>query len=131
MNRLDIEWRHLDVKGNTCERCSETGETIRGAYETLLKELQPQGWEVTFKETLLTESEIPESNMILINGIPMEELLPEAKKSENCCDSCCEILGAPTLCRTIEQHGRTYETIPASLILEAAKNYIKGAIQWK
>jgi hypothetical protein len=125
MKRLSIEWRHLDVEGNTCERCSDTGDTVRSAYERLQKELQPRGWHVTLKETLLNEYEIPESNMILINGIPMEQLLPEAEASENGCESCCEILGAPTQCRTIERYGRTYEAIPASLILEAVNNFIE------
>ena len=126
MNQLTIEWKHLDVEGETCDRCSDTGETVRSACEVLVKDLQPRGWDVTFKETLLAEDQIPESNMVLINGIPIEDLLPEAEKSENCCDSCCEILGAPTLCRTIQRHGRTYEAIPASLILEAVNNYIRS-----
>jgi len=125
MKQLNIEWRHLDKEGNTCERCSNTGEMVKNAYETLQKELQPRGWSVTFQETLLTESEIPESNMILINGIPFERLLPDAETSENCCESCGEILGASTRCRTIERRGRTYETIPASLILEAVHNFIQ------
>ncbi len=125
MNQLEMEWRHLDKEGNTCERCSNTGETVRDAYEALRKELAPKGWGVTLKETLLTENEIPESNMILLNGTPIEQLLPDAERSENCCASCGELLGAPTRCRTIERHGRTYETIPVSLILEAANTYIR------
>jgi len=125
MKKLTIEWRHLDKDGVTCERCSNAGETVRSAYEALKKELSPEGWKVTFDETLLTENEISESNMILINGIPIEKLLPEAEKSDNCCVSCGEILGAPTLCRTIERDGRTYETIPASLILEAVNKFIQ------
>ena len=125
MRRLEIEWRHLDKAGSTCERCSGTGENVRSAYETLQKELLLQGWEVTLEETLLNENQIPDSNMILFNGIPIERLLSDAKKSENCCASCGELLGVPTQCRTIEQYGRTYETIPVSLILDAAKKYIR------
>lgn len=26
MTRIEIEWRHLDKDGKTCERCSDTGE---------------------------------------------------------------------------------------------------------
>jgi len=125
MNRLEIEWRHLDKDGKTCDRCSDTGTMLRNAYETLVKELQPKGWKVSLKETLLTENEIPESNNILLNGIPIEEWIPDARKSENCCASCGDLLGAPTLCRTIERAGETYETIPAALIVEAAHQMIK------
>ncbi|MDX9786050.1 MAG: DUF2703 domain-containing protein [Desulfobacterales bacterium] len=125
MKQLTIEWRHLDKDGKTCDRCSDTGETVRNAHETLVKELHPKGWEVTLKEILLTENEIPESNTIFFNGIPIEQLLPNARKSENCCTSCGELLGSPTMCRTIERYGQTYEAIPAALILEAANLYIQ------
>ena len=125
MSRLEIEWRHLDKDGKTCDRCSGTGEMVRSAYETLVKELQPKGWTVSLKETPLTEKEVPESNIILLNGIPIEEWIPDTRKSENCCASCGDLLGAPTLCRTIERNGETYETIPAALIVEAAHQLIK------
>ena len=120
MNRLEIEWRHLDKDGKTCDRCSETGGTVRAAYEDLIKELEPKGWGVTLKETLLTDQEIPESNSIFLNGIAIEKLLPDTGKSENCCASCGEILGGPTMCRTLERDGQTFEAIPAAMILEAA-----------
>ncbi len=124
MKHLQIEWRHLGKEGKTCDRCSDTGKTVYRVFEDLSKELQPSGWEVTFKETLLSEGEVVESNAILLNGIPLEEFLPKAKKSENCCLSCGELLGSPTMCRTIEHQGRIYEAIPASLILEAAYNLV-------
>lgn len=28
MKTLKIEWRHLDVGGETCERCYDTGENL-------------------------------------------------------------------------------------------------------
>ncbi|MFH1059516.1 MAG: DUF2703 domain-containing protein [Pseudomonadota bacterium] len=120
MRRLEIEWKHLDKDGRTCERCADTGDTVRRVVEELSSDLEPRGWAVTFKETLLTETEIPQSNMILLNGIPLEDILPQASKSENCCSSCEELLGLPTLCRTIEYQGKTYEAIPPELIREAA-----------
>lgn len=125
MKELHLEWRHLDKDGKTCDRCSDTGETVRSAYQALAAEFQPKGWKVTFKEILLTENEIPESNAIYVNGIPIEQLLPNARKSENCCISCGDLLGSPTMCRTIEQYGQTYEAIPAALILKAAHLYIQ------
>ena len=125
MARLEIEWRHLDKNGKTCDRCADTGETVRAAYQDLVRELAPQGWEILLKETLLTDQEISESNSIYLNGIAIEELLPDARRSENCCVSCGEILGAPTMCRTLEQNGRIFEAIPTSMILEAAHRLIE------
>lgn len=125
MNRLEIEWRHLDKEGATCDRCADTGETVRAACQDLAGELAPRGWEVILKETLLTDQEISDSNSIYLNGIPIEDLLPNTRKSENCCVSCGEILGSPTMCRTLEQNGRIYEAIPGTMILEAAHRLVE------
>lgn len=125
MNHLEIEWRHLDKGGTTCDRCAETGNGLKSAVETLAKEFHPGGWRVTLKETLLTENEIPESNSIFLNGIPIEDLLPETHRSENCCVSCGEILGAPTMCRTLVSKGQVFETIPSEPIIEAARRFIQ------
>lgn len=125
MKHLEIEWRHLDKDGKTCDRCSETGETVRAAYADLVEELEPKGWEVALKETLLTDQEISESNSIYMNGVALETLLPDTRASENCCASCGEILGAPTMCRTLERDCQTFETIPAAVIVEAAHRFIE------
>ncbi|MFZ5569635.1 MAG: DUF2703 domain-containing protein [Thermodesulfobacteriota bacterium] len=125
MKHLEIEWRHLDKEGKTCDRCADTGETVRSAYAELVKELEPEGWSVTLKETLLTDQEIPESNSIYVNGIVIEALLPDTRRSENCCVPCGEILGAPTMCRTLERNGQTFEAVPTAMILEAAHRFIQ------
>ena len=125
MNLLEIEWRHLDRDGKTCDRCADTGEAVREACEALAGELGPAGWEVRLRETLLTDRKILESNMILLNGTPIEELLPDARASENCCASCGDLLGMPVLCRTLERDGRTYEAIPAALIREMVHRFVK------
>lgn len=125
MNVLEIEWRHLDKNGKTCDRCSDTGETLRNAYDSLVRDLLPKGWEVRLKETILSDQEIPESNSIYLNGIAIEKLLPKARKSENCCVSCSELLGVPAMCRTIQKDGQIFEAIPADMILEAAYRFIQ------
>ena len=125
MDRLEIEWRHLDVDGKTCDRCADTGTAVRAACEGLARELAPKGWIVGFTETRLTENEISDSNAILVNGIPMEELLPHGRRSESCCPSCREMLGAPVMCRTIEHRGRTHEAIPPELIREAVYEFVR------
>jgi hypothetical protein len=124
MKYLEIEWRHLDKDGKTCERCAETGMTTRRVLAELSGDLNVSGWEISFKETLLTENEIPESNIILLNGVPIEELLPRTQKIENCCTSCGELLGASTMCRAIVQDGETYDAIPAALIRKAVCQFI-------
>ncbi|MEJ5299378.1 MAG: DUF2703 domain-containing protein [Thermodesulforhabdaceae bacterium] len=126
MKRLEIEWRHLEKDGKTCCRCSETGKAVQIVHEKLAKELEPKGWKIVFKETILTEQEISESNSLYINGIAIENLLPNTTKSENCCDSCSDILGSPTKCRTLERNGQVFEAIPADMISEAVHKLIKS-----
>ncbi|MHB8729656.1 MAG: DUF2703 domain-containing protein [Sulfuricaulis sp.] len=120
MKRLEIEWRHLDKAGNTCARCSETGRTLDETVAQLARECAARGVQVIYRETRLSERELPQSNMILFNGEPLESLLPGAAVSASDCPSCCEFTGRPTACRTVELQGRTYEAIPAALVRAAA-----------
>jgi len=119
MKTLEIEWKHLDVGGKTCARCSDTGEALQEVIGKLTEECKPMGWEITFKETKLTAKNISESNVILLNGKPIEALLPEVRVSKSHCESCSEITGKSTSCRTVELGGNTYGGIPASLIRQA------------
>lgn len=125
MKTLEIEWKHLDVEGKTCARCSDTGEVLKTVIVKLARECRPLGWEIKFKETRLGEDRVAESNVILLNGKPIEELLPEARASQSHCESCSELTGTPTSCRTVEFGGDTYEGIPASLIRRAAGQIIQ------
>lgn len=120
MRELTIEWRHYDKDGATCLRCSATGKTLHEVVSELRKELASQKIQVIFTETMLREEQIPESNMILFNSIPMEELINEVQVSENSCPSCSCLSGSETSCRTMEYEGKTYEEIPEELIRIAA-----------
>jgi len=120
MKMLTIEWKHLDKDGATCVRCRDTGKTLTEVVGELERECKEAGVRVVFRETLLGMSRTRESNQILFNGMPLEELLPGAAPGENACASCCDLLGQETSCRTIVSEGRTYEAIPESLIREAA-----------
>ena len=120
MRHLDIEWLHYEKDGATCIRCSATGKTLAEVAEDLRRELAQQGITVSFTEKKLGEEEIPSSNMILFNGVPLEELLSGAKVSVNACDSCSCLTGTDTLCRTVEYEGETFEEIPEDLIRKAA-----------
>ena len=119
MKSLEVEWRHLDIAGNTCVRCSETGAALKEVVSGLAKECRASGWDIFLKETKLTEKELAESNIILINGIPMEKILG-AEASQSHCASCCEVVEQESVCcRTVEHKGHSYEAIPARLIREA------------
>lgn len=119
MNQLLIEWRHLDQDGNTCLRCSDTGAALDAVVTRLAAECRACGWDIHFAETRLGAHQIDQSNLILINGMPIEDILPGATAGKNTCDSCCELAGRPTDCRTVEFAGKTYDAIPESLIRAA------------
>ncbi len=120
MKELNIEWMHFETGRETCLRCSETGKTLDHVITCLKHELKYKGVEVTFRETLLPESQMAHSNEILFNNVPLEEILDEATSSENYCSSCTCLTGRETWCRTIEHEGKTYEEIPEELIRKAA-----------
>lgn len=120
MKELIIEWRHFEKEGATCLRCTATGKTLEEVVAELCEELAPRGIRVIFSETKLSEGEIPQSNMILFNGVPLEKVLAGAEVSENLCVSCACLTGTETFCRTIEYEGKTYEEIPEELIRDAA-----------
>jgi len=120
MKQLHIEWRHYAKKdGATCERCSSTGTALAGLLSELARELNTEGVTVTFVETLLPEEAMAQSNLILLNGVPLENVLDGAKASENSCQSCSCLTGKDTSCRTVEHDGVVYEDIPSDLIRKA------------
>lgn len=118
MKTLTIEWKHLDVAGETCDRCYDTGENLNNEIKRLNRSLQPQGMEVVLVDTKLDETEIQESNSLRFNGIPIEDLL-EIKVVENFCSSCSDLLNKETFCRMVEFEGSEYEDIPAKAIRQA------------
>jgi hypothetical protein len=124
MKTLEIEWKHLDVEGKTCTRCSDTGDALQEAIGKLAEECKSLGWEIEFKETKLPAKNISESNVILFNGKSIEALLPEVRASESHCETCSELTGKSTSCRTVEFGGNSYGGIPATLIRQAAGQII-------
>ncbi len=119
MKELRIEWRHYAKDGATCERCSSTGTTLSELLNELAGELKAKGITVTFTETLLPEEAMAQSNLILLNRMPLEDVLAGARVSESSCSSCSCLTGKDTSCRTVEHEGVVYEDIPADLIRKA------------
>lgn len=128
MQELSIEWRHYDKQGATCDRCATTGEAVKKVISGLGAELEEKGFAVTFTETLLPEELMAQSNMLLFNGVPLEQLLDNAAVNENSCASCSCLTGTETSCRTVEYQGATYEEIPEELILKAIRTVVASDI---
>ncbi|MBI5485390.1 MAG: DUF2703 domain-containing protein [Deltaproteobacteria bacterium] len=121
MKTLTIEWRHYDKQGETCDRCATTGAAVKKVISGLNAELEKKGFAVTFTETLLPEELMDQSNLLLFNGVPLEQVLDNAAAAENSCASCSCLTGTDTSCRTVEYQGVTYEEIPEELILKAVQ----------
>jgi MOSC domain-containing protein YiiM len=108
---IKVEWRHYDKAGATCDRCGDTGSNLK----QVIGEYAGQGVVIELQETLLTEEQISESNMVLINGLPLEELLT-ATTGESSCPSCSCLTGSETSCRTVQCGGEVYEELTPELI---------------
>ncbi len=119
MQTISIEWLHLDVQGATCRRCNDTGQELRQAVARLQSEYAGKEISIIYKERLLPPEQIADSNTILINGIPIDEILPQTTVSSNCCPSCGDLTGQTEQCRTILHLGQEHETIPEELIRQA------------
>jgi len=117
--RLEIEWKHFDVGGATCERCGSTGDAIHTVIDELWREFAPAGVKINLTETLLDKTRIAESNEIRMNGMLLEDLLAAGMVSTDC-PSCSNLAGESTCCRAIEIEDEQYENIPAELIKKAA-----------
>lgn len=114
-----IEWRHYDKDGLTCSRCCGTGANLN----SVVAEYAARGVAIELRETLLPFERISESNLVLINGVPLEELLAGAVAGESECVSCGCLAGQATNCRTVWHEGMNYEELTPELIrqgIEAA-----------
>lgn len=118
MRTVTIEWRHLDVEGDTCERCFETGETLKAEVTRLNQALKSYDVHVEWFETKLDAANIEQSNMILINGRSIETII-QVKVEENYCGSCTDLVGGTSYCRSIVYCGKSYDDVPAFAIRDA------------
>lgn len=116
--RLEILWQRLVVGGGTCERCGDTGMSVRVAAAELDRLLAPRGVAVRLEEKAVAPFAVAESNRVFVNGRALEDILG-AEVLMNCCRSCGELLGQGTDCRALRLDGRVYEALPAELIVRA------------
>ncbi|HZH93671.1 MAG TPA: DUF2703 domain-containing protein [Tissierellaceae bacterium] len=118
MKTLIIEWRHLDVKGETCDRCSQTGANLVDEINLLNRKLKSLEIQVMLKENKLDEVRVNESNMILINNVPLENII-DIRVVDNFCKSCSDLVGSETYCRAVYYKGKKFDDVPRIAIREA------------
>lgn len=119
MMELRITWQRLvDDQGQTCERCSATGDAVRSAVEMLREALAPLGIVVIDEQRELSRSEFMraplESNSIRIGGRLLEEWLGAETGQSRCCGPC-----GDEECRSVSFRQQYYEAIPPELVLKA------------
>jgi len=120
---LLIEWKHLDAGGETCDRCYDTGENLHAEIKRLQRKLEPKGIVIQLIEIKLDETNVKESNQILMNGVMIEDII-DLKIMDNYCASCSDLVGSETYCRTIIFDGEEYDDIPAKAIRQAAMSVL-------
>ncbi|WP_305066538.1 DUF2703 domain-containing protein, partial [Methanoculleus sp.] len=118
---LVVEWWHIgsDIE-HTCELCSETGKAMRETADRIRAALEDAGITVKFVENVLPHDAIADSNTILFNGVPLENLIEGMEVTSTPCASCACITGQDDVeCRAVDYGGERYESIPPELIARA------------
>ncbi len=119
MKTLQIRWQRLvDEQGQTCDRCGATAAAVEDAIQKLKRSLKDLGIDVVLEKKALCPSTFVkdplQSNRIWIAGKPLEEWLSATSGQSKCCSTC-----GDSECRTVTVDGKTYEAIPAELIVKA------------
>ena len=117
--KVKILWQRLvDERGQTCDRCGTTEAAVEEAVQKLKRSLKELGIAVVLEKKTLSPSTFLkdplESNRIWVAGEPIEKWLSATSGQSKCCSSC-----GDSDCRTVTVDGKTYEAIPAELIVKA------------
>ncbi len=119
MKTLTVRWQRLvDEEGQTCDRCGTTETAIEDAIQKLKRSLKELDIDVVLEKNALSPSTFSndplQSNRIWIAGEPIEDWLSATSGQSQCCSTC-----GDSECRTLTVDGKTYEAIPAELIVKA------------
>ena len=77
---LVIEWKHIgNTVTGTCERCSLTGGAIQNVLEDLTPYFKEKNVTARFRETVLPDSQIEQSNQVLSTVSPWRIICLEQK----------------------------------------------------
>jgi len=118
MRKLKIVWQRLVSDNRTCPRCGSTERELERSVKKLKKAFALLNIDVDLKKKKIGkaafERDPMQSNILLIEGKPIEYWLSADVGQSPCCDTC-----GDEECRTLESEGRVYETIPEKLIIKA------------
>ncbi len=120
MKTIKIVWQRLvDEHGQTCPRCSATEQELHKALRFLTKSLLPLGIAFDLETRSLDSQEFSQdpsqSNRLWIDHKPLEKWVKAETGTSPCCGPCGE-----AECLTVTVGDKTFETIPAELIIKAA-----------
>jgi len=115
---LTIEWRHLEIGGFTCNRCSDTGTHLGRAIARLRREGLLDEVDLNLEETVLSPEEIDQSNTVLVNGTPIEDILG-ASVTFTECSGCSDFTGESECCRAVSSGHQVFEALPEEMLRAA------------
>lgn len=116
--RVRVEFEHLVVSGETCDRCDETREGVRAAVADARASLSGSAVALELVERTLDPSQLANSNRVLVNGRPAEEWLGGRSVTSDC-PSCADLLGEPACCREIEVGGVRSQAVGRDVVFDA------------
>jgi len=119
MKKLFIEWKHFDKRGETCDRCNNTGVNLKQAIAELKTQLKDKNINIQLKEIKLLENQMDISNSLFFNGIPIEDVLNGISVLRNTCNSCVDLTGNHCSCRAVQTRNAVHEDIPKKMIKQA------------
>ena len=119
MKVLQICWQRLvDEQDLTCDRCGTTEKAVEKAIQKLRRSLKELDIDVVLEKKAISPSTFSkdplQSNRIWIAEKPLEEWLSATSGQSQCGSTC-----GDSECRTVTVDGKTYEAIPAELIIKA------------
>ena len=115
--RMLIEWRHLDL-GGTCGRCSDTGANLWAVITELGREHLLDNVELELENTILPLERMDESNVVLINGVPIEHILDPGVTFAGC-SSCPDPSGEQGYCPGASTGRDIFKALPAEMLRAA------------
>lgn len=129
MKTMEVRWQRLVTDaGETCRRCSCTGDATEKAIERLGRALSELDIGVSLEKVELDQAAFSrdplQSNRLWFNGVSLEELIGGGTGQSQCCDAC-----GDSQCRTLEVGSETYEAVPEGLILKAGLLAAAGMVE--
>ena len=121
---LVLEWqRMIDEDGNVCCGSEDTRLAVETAREELAEELKDHGIKVILTKSDFSPAECrdcPErANRVLVGGQGVDYWLGAEVGKSPCEGFCKQALGDKGSCQNLIYEGKTYEVVPAELIVKA------------